>query len=376
MNMSRVIGSLIAGVVISFIGIGAVFVINACTFTFIIWVLLTWKRDPPETRLPPEGLFAAMRTGLRFTLNSPALQATLIRGIGFFFFASVMWAFLPLIARNLLQGTSATYSYLFAGISVGAIASALLMPRIRKKVNNDQLISWASLLFASGIVIAATIPVFAVVLVALAFCGACWITVMTCAQVSAQTALPNWVRSRGLSVFLTFFMGSLAIGPFIWGTVAELTSIPFAMVAAASGVAIASFYTRRWPVSGNDQIDHTPAGAWRKPEPVIPVYNEQGPVMVNIVYRVSDDKREAFLSLMELLGRARRRDGATDWNLMQDTTRFETYLEYFVVNSWLDHLRQHERISRQDHQLQQQIRDLLIEGSIPQITHYIKPDRR
>lgn len=376
MNLSRVIGSLIAGQLIALAGSGVVFICNAVTFSFIIMVLWRWRREPPATHLPPEGLRAAMRTGLRYTVHSPALQATILRGIGFFFFASVMWAFLPLIARVLLEGTEQTYSFLFAAVSTGAIVSALLLPRMRQRFDNDQLITWAAVLFAIGITLTATLHVLWVVLPALAICGACWITVMTCSQVSAQTALPNWVRSRGLSVFLTFFMGSLALGPFIWGSVAEFSSIPTAMLIAAVGIVVSSLLSRRWPVSGNDRLDHTPSGHWRKPEPAVPVSPDQGPVMVCIHYHLEPANEAEFLSLMQQWGKARRRDGASDWNLLQDTTREHVYMEYFVVASWLEHLRQHERITRQDARLQLRIRELLKTGTQPEITHYVKPAAR
>ena len=373
MNVSRVIGSLIAGVIIAASGSGMVFLLNAVTFIFIIYVLATWKREPPDTRLPPERLGAAIRTGLRFTRHSPALQATIIRGAGFFFFASVMWALLPLVARDLLQGGPQTYSALFAAISIGAILSALLLPRLRARLDNDSLITLASLVFAAGIAVTATVHHLALALIALGFCGAAWITVMTCAQVSAQTALPNWVRSRGIAVFLTFFMGSLALGPFVWGNVAKFASLPGALLSAAAGLSVAALVTRRWPVSGNDRLDHTPSGHWRKPEPRTPVEHWQGPVMVTVRYQVADENAPEFLELVQRLGRSRRRDGAFDWGILQDTTTHGAYMEFFMVETWLDHLRQHERISRQDEVLQLRIRALLAEGTAPVITHYVKP---
>ncbi|MEX2367053.1 MAG: MFS transporter [Pseudohongiellaceae bacterium] len=373
MNVSRVLGSLIAGGIIAVAGSGVVFICNALTFIFIIGVLVKWRRIAPDTRLPPERFLSAIKTGLRYTRHSPALQSTIFRSIGFYFFASVMWALLPLIARELLQGNELTYSSLFAAISVGAIGSALLLPRFRLYLNNDQLITSAALVFAAGIVVTATVPIHLVALIALFFCGGAWITVMTSAQLSAQTALPNWVRSRGISVFLTCFMGSLAIGPVVWGGIADLTDLPTAMIIASTGLAIASFYTRRWPVSGNEAMDHTPSGHWRIPEPVTDIDPHQGPVMITIRYEVDDQNLAEFLRLMELLGKSRKRDGAFVWGIMQDTTVPGVYLEYYLIESWLDHLRQHERISRQDAAIQHQIRSLLVADTAPVITHYVKP---
>ncbi len=373
MNVSRVLGSLIAGIVIASMGSGAVFLLNALTFLFILVVLARWQRSPPETKLPPEGFMAAIGTGLRYARHSPALQAAIYRGMGFFFFASVMWALLPLIAKDLLSGDELTYSYLFAAISIGAIGSALLLPRMRARWSNDQLITLASVVYGLAMIATATVHVVPLALITLGVCGAAWITVMTCAQVSAQTALPNWVKSRGISLFLTFFMGSMAIGPFVWGSIANVTDLSTSMILASLGVIAAAVVTRRWPVSGNDKLDHTPSRHWRLPEPKIPLNPKQGPVMVCIRYQVSPRVLPEFLDLMQALGKARQRDGALDWHLMQDTQDENCYQEFFMVQSWLDRLRQHERISQQDAHLQLRIRALLVEGSAPVITHFIKP---
>ncbi len=221
-------------------------------------------------------------------------------------------------------------------------------------------------------IITAATQVYEVALFTLALCGSAWITVMTCAQTAAQTALPNWVRSRGMGVFLTFFMGSLAIGPVVWGGLAQLISIPAAIYIASISLACAAFITQRWPVTGNEDMDHSPSGHWTKPEPHIAIEPEQGPVMVCISYQVQDDGRAEFLVAMEQLGKARRRDGAWEWNVMENINAPGTFQEFYLVHSWLDHLRQHERISKQDAMIQTALRNLLVENTSPVITHFIK----
>lgn len=373
MNISRVLGSLIAGAIIAWSGSGAVFVCNAVSLVFIITVLLRWKRVAPETALPPERFWPAVMTGLRYTRHSPALQATIFRSVGFYFFASVMWALLPLIARDLLEGDERTYSYLFASISTGAIGSAFLLPTLRRFMNNDQLITRAGLVFAVGIGLTATVHNHALAMLALCACGAAWIIVMTGAQLSAQTALPNWVKSRGIAIFQTFFMGSLAIGPVVWGSVAEVTDLPASMLIAAGCLVVSSLFTRRWPVSGNDALDHTPSKHWQKPAPKLAIAPHQGPVMIAIRYEPQPEKLGEFLHEVHLLGKARQRDGAHFWEIFEDATNPGSFMETYVVDTWLDHLRQHERISRQDAQIQARIKALLQPDTAPVITQFVKP---
>ncbi len=373
MNMSRVIGALIAGEILRRTGSGMVFVCNAISFLFIITVLWKWKRVPPPVTLPPEKFMAAVSSGLRFAWHSPALKATIVRSVGFYFFACVMWALLPLIARDLLEGDETTFSNLYAAISTGAIISGFMQPRLRKFMNTDQLLTAAAIVFGCGISLTALVPVHALALLTLAMCGAAWITVMTCAQMSAQTALPGWVRSRGIAIFQMFFMGSLAIGPVVWGSITQLTSIRTALLSAAVGVVVATLYTRRWPVAGNAQLDHTPSQHWDKTEPVLAVHHEQGPVMISVSYQVANQHKPAFLAEIQLLGRVRRRDGATFWQLFEDTNSPGLFVETYVVNTWLDHLRQHERITRHDAQIQSRILGLLVTDTTPVVNRYVSP---
>ena len=372
MNISRVLGAFIGGLIMAAAGPGAVFVTNAVTFTLIIIVLIRWKRVPPETALPPEPLMPAVKTGLRYARHSPALLHSIYRSIGFYFFASVMWALFPLIARELLNADEFRYAVLFAFISVGAIINAMFLPRMRARFTNDQMITAASMAFATGMIITAYTQIYVVALFTLALCGSAWITVMTCAQTAAQTALPNWVRSRGMGVFLTFFMGSLALGPALWGGLAQATSIPVSIYTASGCLILAAFFTRRWPVSGNEKLDHTPAKHWKKPEPRISITAQQGPVMVTVLYRVQPEAREEFLRAMEQLGKARRRDGAWEWGIMENIREENCFQEFYLVHTWLDHLRQHERISTQDALIQTKIHEFLEEGTRPEVSHFIK----
>ena len=233
MNIARVLGALVAGIIIcrswARRGLcdqcGDLHLDHHCTAAL--------ETQAPEVTLPPEPLIPAVRTGLRYARHSPALLFTIYRSIGFYFFASVMWALFPVIARDLLGADEFGYALLFAFISIGAIINAMFIPRLRARFNNDQLITGASLVFAAGMIITALTQIYIIALFTLALCGSAWITVMTCAQTAAQTALPNWVRSRGIGVFLTFFMGSLAIGPAIWGGLAQLTTIPVAIYTAS-----------------------------------------------------------------------------------------------------------------------------------------------
>jgi len=104
------------------------------------------------------------------------------------------------------------------------------------------------------------------------------------------------------------------------------------------------------------------------------VAHDRGPVLVTVEYHISADERPAFLALMQQLGRVRRRDGAVVWGVAEDVATPGVHLEYFVTPAWLEHLRQHERVTAEDRGLQQQIRALHGGERAPVVRHFVGGD--
>jgi MFS family permease len=373
MNVARAIGPAIAGVIVSTAGPAAVFALNVVSFMGVMAVLFIWKRAAAAATLPAERFFSALRAGFRFARHHGPLQGAVIRGIGFFLFASAPWALLPLIARNLVGGGPQTFGILVAAIGAGAVLGALLLPRFRKTVSKDMLVAGATVLYAAAMLALAYLTNLPSLGVAMVLSGVAWIAVLSSLQVSAQLALPNWVRSRGLAVFMASFMGSMAFGSLMWGYVAQQTSIATALVLAAAGAVLAIGVTWRWKLGAIENMDLTPSMHWPSPPAHEDMTPDRGPVMVTIGYRVEPAHRGAFLSAVRDLGKRRKRDGAFAWGVLEDTETPSHLVEYFMVESWLEHLRQHERVTNADRILQDEMRSMLVKGSEPEVMHYVAP---
>ncbi len=373
MNVARAIGPAIAGIIVSTAGTGAVFALNTVSFFGVMAVLFMWKRESPATTLPAERFFSALRTGVRFARHHGPLQGAVIRGIGFFLFASAPWALLPLIAKDLVGGGPQTFGILVACIGVGAVFGALFLPRLRGKISKDVLVAGATLLYALAMLALASLTNMLALSVAMIVSGIAWICVLSSLQVAAQMALPNWVRSRGLAVFMATFMGSMAFGSLLWGNVAQQTTISTALWVASAGALLAVALTWRWKISGIEDMDLTPSMHWPCPAAHEGVTPDRGPVMVTISYKVNEAHRSTFLNIMRDLGHRRKRDGTFGWGVVEDTEQANRFVEYFMVESWLEHLRQHERVTNADRVLQDSVRGLLVEGSQPEVDHYVAP---
>lgn len=287
-NVSRAIGPALAGFLIVTLGLWSPFAVNAASFLVILAALLWWTPPKePERKLPPEHVGAAIAAGLRYAVNSGPLKATLVRAGSFFAFASAYWAMLPLIARQVLEGGPTLYGVLLASVGAGAVGGAIFLPRIRKALGTDKTVAAGTIGTALVLVAFAIMPNPVVAATASVLAGLSWIAVLSSLHVSAQTALPDWVRARGLSIFLTVFFGAMSGGSLVWGQVASVAGIPTALLIAAAGAVLLIPLTWRAKLGQGEELDLAPSSHW--PEPILHLDDaeDRGPVMIQITYDVA-----------------------------------------------------------------------------------------
>ena len=370
-NVSRAIGPALAGVVIARLGIAASYWLDAAS-NLVVIAALWWWREPAGgvQRLPPERFFGAMVIGLRHARHNPALRDTLKRAAVFFPLASAYWALLPLVVREKIHGGPALYGFLLGAIGLAAIAGALALPRLRTRFGADRLAGYGMLGTALALLLFGIAGHPTTAFVASVIAGFSWITVLAPLNISTQAVLPAWVRGRGIAIYATVMFGGLTIGSLIWGEVAASHGIRTTLIAAAILLALAVPLARRWKLQTAADVDLSPSMQWPAPVIAHEVQPERGPVLVTVDYRIQPADRAAFLAAMAGMRRQRRRNGAYDWNVFEDTAQEGRFLETFLVDSWLEHLRQHERITADDVALQSAANRFQI-GGAPQVTHLV-----
>ena len=371
MNIARSIGPALGGLVVASLGAAWAFGLNALSFLAVVLVLLWWKRAPDASTLPPEGFSLALRAGLRYARHADVFRAVLAKTASFFVFAAATTALLPLLVRERLHGGSGSFGLLLGFIGLGALLGAVLLPTLRARMDRDRLVFLASLVLAACAAALALIANLVVLCAVMLLNGLAWITVLSSLQIAAQTAVPGWVRARALSLYLVVFSLGLALGSLLWGAVAQQVGVPATLIVAAIALVLSATWARRFRIAGTEALDHAPSGHWPVPAASIDNPADTGPVLVTVEYRIDSAGRELFLALMQDLGQRRRRDGAVQWGLMEDTGKSGEFLEYFLVGSWLEHLRQHERVTREEERLQTALRALHRGEQPPKVRHLV-----
>jgi MFS family permease len=346
MNASRIVGPLVAGALIASAGTAWVFVLNAVLSIISGFVIMRWRRDHVPSPLGRERLFSAMRVGMQFVGQSTRLRAVLVRVSLFFLHSTALLALLPLVARGLHGGDAGTFTLLLASMGAGAIAAALFLPRLRQMMARDALVLRSVMLQSAATAGLAFAPNAWLAVPAMMLNGMAWITCANALSVSAQLALPDWVRARGMSMFQMSIMGASALGAALWGQVATVTDVPTSLLVAAVSGAFSMLLAQRWVRDLSIEEDLSPSREFKAPVADAPP--GAGRMVVTIEYLIDPARADDFRKLMQVSRRSRLRQGALEWELLRDVNQPGRYLEQVVDESWTEHLRRFDRVTTSD----------------------------
>lgn len=356
-NGARAVGPALAGLVLSGFGVAVVFGLNAISFIAAAIALIWWKR-PMQTGLDDRERFgAALRAGVRYIASAQLVLRILLRSALFALPASALWALLPLTSRR-LGLDSAGYGLLLGALGVGAVIGVFVLPLARGRYSDNVVIAASALLFAVGTLAAALLP-YIPALILLVLAGLAWIGTLTVLNAALQLTLPQWVRSRGAATYILVFMGTMAIGSFLWGLVAGLFGTTQALVAAAALLVLVAISTRLLPLlPGTGTIDRTISLTWATPNLVFEPEPTDGPVLVTNSYIVRPNAVAPFERAMKEVAASRRRTGGYRWQLFRSGEDEDALLESFMVPSWAEYRRQQtQRLTGRDREILAEARE-------------------
>ena len=371
MNTSRVIGPVLAGALIASVGPGYVFLLNALLSLGAGFVIMRWRSERTASVLPGERFFGAMRVGVQYVAQSKSMRAVMLRLAIFFLQSTALLALLPLVAKNMPAGDAWTYTVLLASLGSGAVASAFFLRRLRAMVARERLWRYGLLLYGTMMVCVGFASHVWLAAPAMAIAGAAWLSVVNTMTVTTQLSLPDWVRARGMAIYMMTMMGSASFGAALWGQVAARIGVPWTFVAAALTCAVAWLAAGRFQGDAAEEVDLTPSNVLEEPVVAISVEHARGPVMVLVEYQIDPARAPAFNQVMRETRATRLQKGALSWGLFEDTARPGRYVEYFLDESWADHLRRFDRFTAADAELRERRHAFHVGDAPPKVSRYV-----
>ena len=381
-NLARAIGPAFGGLTVAafasvWLGSGLVFSINALSFIAVLIVIYRWRRTPFfRSTLPAERLFGSIRAGVRYARFEPSVQGILIRAFMQTFCVSAMWGLLAVVARDDLHHGALGYGILNGCIGLGAVLAAIWLPRVRRRMSSDTIVSLAAVIFAATLLVMAWVHYWFPLVVALVLGGMAWTSTASSLNIAVQLSVPAWVQARALGLYQMVFQGGLAIGSAFWGGLAERRNTATALSLAAGALLAGLPFARRYSLTCGTALDHSPGRLPNSlnragPQIVIEPNPEDGPVLVTVTFRINPQKAEEFVRAAYELGRVRRRDGAVRWSLFADPFDPGRYMETYVVESWLARQRQLERFTVADHAIRNRVFGFHIDSAPPVVSRMI-----
>ena len=246
-NLSRAVGPAVAGLAIAKLGSYSPYWLFGVADLSSI-AAFVWWRAPKRfgASLTRKRIICALRIGFRHAFKNKRLKAAMVRTVAVYPFASAYLALLPLIARQQPTYGAELYGILLAIVSAGAVLGSVALSWLQKRMGSSGIVAVATCGLAIALVLFGLAGDLFLVGAAALIAGAAWTIVLSELYVSAQLALPDWVRGRGLSIFLTAIFGSIALGSAIWGFIAAKAGLEVALFTAAAGALLAIPLSWRW----------------------------------------------------------------------------------------------------------------------------------
>jgi MFS family permease len=378
-NLARAVGPAFGGLTMAFFvnamnGGGTVFAINAASFICVIFVLYMWQRKPLHTSdLPAERMVGSMRAGVRYILHAPEIQRILIRAFLMTSCVAAMWSLLAVVARQDLQSGALGYGLLNGCIGIGAVTGAILLPRVRARFDSNSISIFSSIAFAFVLAVMAFAHEAIYIVPALLLGGFAWTSTTSTFNIAVQLSAPAWVQARLLGGYQMTFQAGMALGSALWGLVAERFGTSTALYAAAAGLLIGLPVAKRYRIPSGRIADLSSARGLNRSEPtvLIELRPEDGPVLILIEYEIEPDDEDRFLAALERLRPIRLRDGAVRWGLFHDAANPQRYVENFLVESWVEYLRQRERLTMNDTAVIEKVRSFQKNHKPPVVSRMI-----
>ncbi|NTF30503.1 MFS transporter [Rhizobium skierniewicense] len=347
-NITRSVGPAIGGVIVAIAGAAAAFLVNTFSYFTLIYALIKWQPPKNTSTLPREHLLAAISAGMRYVAMSPNIGKVLVRGFLFGLSASAILALMPLVARDLVQGGPLTYGIMLGAFGVGAIGGALISARLRETLSSEWIVRVAFLGFAFSAGVTAISTNAILTALVLTVSGASWVLALSLFNTIVQLSTPRWVVGRALSLYQTLTFGGIAVGSWLWGSLAEDYGLTYSLLCSCVLMLLGVLVGFKLTMPAFASLNLDPLNRFVEPNLRLDIKPRSGPIAILVDYEIDDSDLPEFMAIMVERRRIRLRDGAQNWTLMRDLENPDIWTEIYHVPTWVEYVRHNHRRTQAD----------------------------
>jgi len=333
------------------------------------------NKHQQQSSLPPENIIRAIRVQMRYVRYSQAARVLIVRAGLFTLCSSALLSLLPLLAKHQLGVGSMGFGLLLGSFGMGAIVGGIvILPRLRPKASVESLITGSLALLAIVTFTMGYALDFGILCIMMGIGGAAYITIISKFYTIGMKSAPKWIGARVLAIYLLILNGGSVVGSVIWGTVANVFGIPITLLVSSLALGASIIAKKRYSSTLLDDLDFTPASDhWSlPPQSLIDPSQNENQALITIEYNKIDPiLSDEFEQSVHELGRTLKSEGMAYWELFQDPADIGHYIEIRIADTWTDHIRQHEYVTRNVQIMEDRIRELIKDCPQPIISHYI-----
>jgi MFS family permease len=220
-NGARLIGPSIAGVILATAGEGICFLINAVSYIFVIGSLFMMHVRPRELPKKESRMLKELKEGLSYTFGfAPIKHLILLLGLVSLMGSSYQ-VLMPVFAKEVLHGGSATYGFLMGAAGLGALLGAIYLASRETLLRLGRIIPAAAGLFGVGLIVMSFMKAFPVTLILIMFVGLGLMLHTASSNTILQIITDDDKRGRVMSFYTMAIMGTAPFGSLLAGFLAR-----------------------------------------------------------------------------------------------------------------------------------------------------------
>jgi predicted MFS family arabinose efflux permease len=243
-NLSRAIGPVIAGLLLSRVGTGACFAVNAASFLAVVAAL--WRIEMPPAPPPRDTLGESLRAGLRHVAHDRLLSLLTILGASGSLLGFPLLTYLPVIAGDVLETGAAGYSLLLSSFGAGAILGAVATAHRGHVPGRGRAMLVALLVYGTSATLAMTSRVQMLSMALLCVAGWSLVTAFSTLNSLVQENAPEALKGRILSIYGLAFRGGMPLGSLLAGTMVRALGAPRVIGAFSATLALLALGNLAW----------------------------------------------------------------------------------------------------------------------------------